>query len=180
MGALCSSVVMVRMLDQCSNQAPLGPPPALSLLLVDTMTSASIVPSCAVWLCLKNVDQTPTEPWQDWTTDMLTEMKEQWAKHGLSMEMIHIPLGSNSAYHNGAGAIFLKPSDERDRQIDERDEAEYEHRRQTGDEELRQILTEIDLELLNPLNHGEDHAAGPSLGEIRRPQFRDVTVDHRP
>ena len=69
-------------------------------------------------LGLKNVDQTPTEPWQDWTTDMLTEMKEQWAKHGLSMEMIHIPLGSNSAYHNGAGAIFLKPSDERDRQID--------------------------------------------------------------
>ena len=69
-------------------------------------------------LGLKNVDQTPTEPWKDWTTDMLKAMKERWAKHGISMEMIHIPLGSNSAYHNEAGAIFLKPSDERDRQID--------------------------------------------------------------
>ncbi len=69
-------------------------------------------------LGLKNVDQTPAEPWKDWTTDMLKAMKERWAKHGISMEMIHIPLGSNSAYNNGAGAIFLKPSDERDRQID--------------------------------------------------------------
>jgi mannonate dehydratase len=69
-------------------------------------------------LGIKNVDQTPTLPWKDWTTDMLKGMREQWAKYGISMEMIHIPLGSNSAYKNGAGAIFLKASDERDRQID--------------------------------------------------------------
>ena len=69
---------------------------------------------------------------------------------------------------------------ERDRQVDEGDETEYEYRRQTGDEELRQILTEIDLKLLNPLDHREDHAAGPSLGEMRRPQLRDVIVDHQP
>jgi len=69
-------------------------------------------------LGIKNVDQTPTEPWEDWTTDMLAEMGERWARHGISMEMIHIPLGSRSAYDNKAGAIFLKPSDERDRQID--------------------------------------------------------------
>ena len=69
-------------------------------------------------LGLKNVDQTPTEPWKDWTTDMLKTMRAQWAKHDINLEMIHIPLGSNSAYENGAGAIFLKPTDERDRQID--------------------------------------------------------------
>jgi mannonate dehydratase len=45
-------------------------------------------------------------------------LKERWAKHGISLEMLHIPLGSRSAYDNEAGAIFLKPSDERDRQID--------------------------------------------------------------
>lgn len=65
-----------------------------------------------------NVDQTPQRPWKEWSTSMLIEMKECWAKHGISLEMIHIPLGSRSAYDNEAGAIFLKPSDERDRQID--------------------------------------------------------------
>jgi mannonate dehydratase len=69
-------------------------------------------------LGIQNVDQTPTEPWENWTTDMLKQMKERWAAHGISMEMIHIPLGSRSAYKNQAGAIFLKPSEERDRQID--------------------------------------------------------------
>ncbi len=69
-------------------------------------------------LGIENVDQTPSEPWKDWTTDRLKKMKERWAKYDINMEMIHIPLGSRSAYDNGAGAIFLKPSDERDRQID--------------------------------------------------------------
>lgn len=69
-------------------------------------------------LGIKNVDQTPQEPWKEWTTDMLVEMKERWAKHDISMEMIHVPLSSRSAYEKEAGAIFLKPSDERDRQLD--------------------------------------------------------------
>lgn len=69
-------------------------------------------------LGLEHVDQTPTKPWREWSTSMLIEMKERWAKHGINMDMIHIPLGSRSAYENEAGAIFLKPSDERDRQID--------------------------------------------------------------
>ncbi|MCE2447012.1 MAG: hypothetical protein J4F35_01075 [Candidatus Latescibacteria bacterium] len=69
-------------------------------------------------LGIKNVDQTPAAPWREWSAEMLLQMKERWAKHGISMEMIHIPLGSRSAYDNEAGAIFLKPSDERDRQID--------------------------------------------------------------
>ena len=75
-------------------------------------------------LGIKNVDQTPTEPWKDWTTDMLKEYKERWARHGISMETIHIPLTSGHACDNEAtGAIFLKPSDERDRQIDHMKEA---------------------------------------------------------
>lgn len=69
-------------------------------------------------LGIVNVDQTPSEAWHDWSTEMLKELKERWAQHGISLEMIHIPLGSRSADKNGAGAIFLKPSDERDRQID--------------------------------------------------------------
>ena len=69
-------------------------------------------------LGVMNVDQTPAEPWKEWTTDALKAIKERWAQHDISLEMLHIPLGSRSAYDNEAGAIFLKPSDERDRQID--------------------------------------------------------------
>ena len=69
-------------------------------------------------LGIKHVDQTPTEPWANWSTAMLLEMKERWAKHGISLEMIHIPLSSRSAYQQEAGAIFRKPTPERDRQID--------------------------------------------------------------
>lgn len=69
-------------------------------------------------LGINHVDETPKEPWEKWTTSMLVEMKERWAKHGINMEMIHVPLSSRSAYQKEAGAIFLKPSDERDRQID--------------------------------------------------------------
>ena len=65
-----------------------------------------------------NVDQTPSESWTEWTTGTLTDMRERFDKYGIHLEMIHIPLGSNSAFKNEAGAIFLGPSDERDRQID--------------------------------------------------------------
>ena len=64
-------------------------------------------------LGLKNVDQTPSKPWAEWSTEMLVEMKERWARHDINMEMIHAPLSSRSAYQKEAGAIFLKPSDER-------------------------------------------------------------------
>lgn len=69
-------------------------------------------------LGVMNVDQTPTEPWEDWTADSLKALRDRFDKHGINLEMIHIPLGSQSAFKNGAGAIFLGPSDERDRQIE--------------------------------------------------------------
>ena len=69
-------------------------------------------------LGVRNVDQTPQEPWEDWTTELLVEMRERFDKHGINLEMIHIPLGSQSAFKNQAGAIFLPPSDERERQLD--------------------------------------------------------------
>jgi len=65
-----------------------------------------------------HVDQTPTQPWHKWSSAMLIEMKERWAKHGISLEMIHIPLSSRSAFEQEAGAIFRKPTPERDRQIE--------------------------------------------------------------
>tara|TARA_Y100000588_G_scaffold391881_2_gene501870 strand:+ start:1349 stop:2332 length:984 start_codon:yes stop_codon:yes gene_type:complete len=69
-------------------------------------------------LGIRNVDETPSTPWKEWTTHMIRGQMEKWARHDISLEMLHIPLGSGSAFKNEAGAIFLKPSDERDRQID--------------------------------------------------------------
>jgi mannonate dehydratase len=69
-------------------------------------------------LGVMHVDQTPSEPWEDWTADTLKAMRERFARHGIDLEMIHLPLGSRSAFVNAAGAIFLGPSDERDRQIE--------------------------------------------------------------
>lgn len=65
-----------------------------------------------------HVDQTPEEPWSEWTADTLKALRDRFDKYGINLEMIHIPLGSQSAFKNEAGAIFLGPSDERDRQID--------------------------------------------------------------
>ena len=69
-------------------------------------------------LGVMHVDQTPSEPWEDWTADTLKAMRERFARHGIDLEMIHLPLGSRSAFVNAAGAIFLGLSDERDRQIE--------------------------------------------------------------
>ncbi len=65
-----------------------------------------------------NVDQMPTAQWTEWTAEMLIRMRERFDRYGINLEMIHIPLGSGSAFRNPAGAVFLGPSDERDRQID--------------------------------------------------------------
>ena len=65
-----------------------------------------------------HVDQKPTEPWMEWTTDTLKGMRDRFDKYGINLEMIHIPLSSRSAYDDEAGAVFMGPSDARDRQID--------------------------------------------------------------
>jgi len=69
-------------------------------------------------LGVSNVDQTPTVPWSEWTTHTLKSMHDRFAKYDVNLEMIHIPLGSQSAFKNEAGAIFLGASDERDRAMD--------------------------------------------------------------
>ena len=69
-------------------------------------------------LGVKHLDQMPPEDWWDWTADSLTAMRERHAKYDIDLEMIHIPLGSSSAFNNPAGAILLDDISERDRAID--------------------------------------------------------------
>ena len=65
-----------------------------------------------------HVDQTPAEPWMEWTADTLKALRDRFARHGIELEMIHVPLSARSALQDEAGAIFLGPSDARDRQIE--------------------------------------------------------------
>ena len=50
--------------------------------------------------------------------DVMKSLRDRYEKYGVNLEMIHIPLGSSSAFQNEAGAIFLGPGDERDRAIE--------------------------------------------------------------
>ena len=65
-----------------------------------------------------HVDQTPAEPWTEWTADTLKALRDRFARHGIELEMIHVPLSARSALQDEAGAIFLGPSDARDRQLE--------------------------------------------------------------
>ena len=69
-------------------------------------------------LGVANIDTTPTQPLNEWTTDLLIGMRERCDRFGINLEMMHL-IGSGNALKDATtGAIFLKPSDERERQLD--------------------------------------------------------------
>lgn len=69
-------------------------------------------------LGIENIDTSPNRPLQEWTTDLLVGMRERCAMFGINLEMMHL-IGSGNALTNlNTGAIFLNPSDERERQLD--------------------------------------------------------------
>jgi mannonate dehydratase len=78
-------------------------------------------------LGVNNVDHTPSEPWTDWSTEMIVAMRERFDKFGVNLEMMHVPLRGRPAIKdpgregqpNSAGVIFMGESDERNRQIDQ-------------------------------------------------------------
>ena len=61
-------------------------------------------------LGVRNVDQTPQEPWEEWTTELLVELRERFDKHGINLEMIHVLPGR---------AVILGQDPERDAEIEE-------------------------------------------------------------
>jgi len=69
-------------------------------------------------LGVNNIDTTPGKPLNEWTTDTLVSMRERSAKYGINVEMTHIINSSGALSDSATGKIFLKPSDERERQID--------------------------------------------------------------
>ena len=69
-------------------------------------------------LGVNNIDTTPDEPLNEWTTDLLSRYRERCAKFGINLEMMHLIGSGNALKDKYTGAIFLKPSDERERQLD--------------------------------------------------------------
>lgn len=69
-------------------------------------------------LGVNNIDTTPKEPQNEWTTDLLTSYRERCAKFGVNMEMTHVISSGNSMNDPVTGKVFHGPSDERERQID--------------------------------------------------------------
>jgi mannonate dehydratase len=69
-------------------------------------------------LGVSHIDTTPSEPLHEWTTDLLISYRERCAKFGIDLEMSHLIKSGNSLKDPITGAIFLKPSDKRERQLD--------------------------------------------------------------
>ncbi len=69
-------------------------------------------------LGVEHVDVTPEEHWTDWTVDLFTSIREKYARHGITVESMHTPLGSRDAFNNGMPHVFLGPSDARERELD--------------------------------------------------------------
>ncbi len=69
-------------------------------------------------LGVEHVDVTPQGSWREWTTDSLIAMREKYAKHGIAVEMIHIPVSSRPAFETDMPHVFLSPSPGREREID--------------------------------------------------------------
>ena len=66
---------------------------------------------------------------------------------------------------------------QRDGQIDDGDAGEDQDRREGGHDELGQVLAEVHLELLDPLDHRQDHVPGPGCREVGRAELGHVRMD---
>ena len=69
-------------------------------------------------LGVEHVDVTPAEHWTEWTADLLTSIRERYAKYGITVETMHSPPSSRVAFESGMPHLFLGPSDERERELD--------------------------------------------------------------
>ncbi|MEE2657249.1 MAG: mannonate dehydratase [Candidatus Latescibacterota bacterium] len=134
-----------------------------------------------------NIDTTPSEPINTWTTELLTSYRERCATHGINLEMMHF-VGSGSALNDEhMGAIFLKASDKRERQLD----LACDVIRMAGEAGLRGLNYNITIlghlrtesktgrggARLSTFNHEELLAKGSHQGESPDSAFEDGSAD---
>ncbi len=64
-----------------------------------------------------------------------------------------------------------------DREIKERDKTKNQHRSECRDHQLGQVLSEICLQLLNPINQREHKFPGPLPTRITWTQIHDLVIE---
>ena len=64
-----------------------------------------------------------------------------------------------------------------DRQVQQREQDEDDQRREERHQELRQVLAEVGLELLDPVDHRDHDGAGALQAEVRGPERHDLGVE---
>ena len=69
--------------------------------------------------CVNHVSSNPPGEWQDWDADVLSQFKEKLASLDISLDMMILPLASGPARTQGAPHVFLGPSPELDRELDQ-------------------------------------------------------------
>jgi len=70
-------------------------------------------------LGVNHISSDPPGHWSTWDRQAFEAQKEKLAKHGIVMDMSLMPLGSRSAFDNDVQNVFLGPSAEREREIDQ-------------------------------------------------------------
>ena len=70
-------------------------------------------------LGVNHISSDPPGDWKTWNRHAFEAQKEKLAKHGITLDMSLMPLGSRSAFENDVQNVFLAPSAERDREIDQ-------------------------------------------------------------
>ena len=61
----------------------------------------------------------PPGSWREWTAGSVAAYGERLASMGLSLDIVPLPLGSGPAHTQGLPHLFLKPTPERDRELDQ-------------------------------------------------------------
>lgn len=70
-------------------------------------------------LGVNHISSDPPGPWTSWDRHAFEQHREKLGKYGIELDMSLMPLGSRSAFENDVQHVFLGPSDERDREVDQ-------------------------------------------------------------
>ena len=70
-------------------------------------------------LGVNHICSEPEEPWLEWDVGLLSRFREKVESYGLSLDIVPLPLSSAPAPKTDAPHVFLGPSPDRDREIDQ-------------------------------------------------------------
>jgi mannonate dehydratase len=70
-------------------------------------------------LGVNHVSSDPPGHWRTWDRQAFEAHRNRLAEYGIELDMSLMPLGSRSAFENDVSHVFLGPSEERDREIDQ-------------------------------------------------------------